>query len=499
MTFKKLLFLAAVFCVTISCTQKEQGPGTKSATAPAARVINGMEFVPLKLENALEVLIISDPRFKQSSAAMAVAVGSLEDPENAAGMAHYLEHMLFLGTKEFPNHDDYSTYMEKNGGGDNAYTADDVTNYFFDVDNSALDGALHRFSRFFVSPLFDPTYVDREKNAVNSEFEKNIKNDSWRSMRFLTLQAADGHPLKKFTIGNKTTLKNVNREQVMEFYKKYYSASTMRLVVMTAQPSHLVKGWVTQYFSDIPNTKAQPPQYKDEYFDPKQKARYHYVKAITDIDELTVYFNIPDTIKYWDSKPVNIITKIIGYEGKGSLLSYLKKKGWALELSVGNYFTRTLNIDITLTPEGRKNHEKVTASVFEFIRMMNEKGYPEYLYDDEKFLQKIALDNLEPSSSSNRSAFFAKAMVDYPVDSFLEKYFLLSKYSVEDFKYFMSYLKPENAHVVVSSQKEKTNKKEDIFGIQYRSEELPAATLQFLDKESTVFEYPPKNEYIPND
>ena len=84
-----------LFLVISSCSISKQ-PGVNSQN------INGMEFSSLVLPNQLDVLIVSDARFKKSSAAMAVAVGSLEDPENAQGMAHYLEHMLFLGTKEFP-------------------------------------------------------------------------------------------------------------------------------------------------------------------------------------------------------------------------------------------------------------------------------------------------------------------------------------------------------------------------------------------------------------
>lgn len=497
--FKILMGVLIIqFCA--HCTQNKQVANLMvPITSSSGRIVNGMEFFPMQLPNKLEVLIVSDPRFKQSSGAMAVGVGSLEDPLEYQGMAHYLEHMLFLGTKEFPKHDEYSTYMEKNGGMDNAYTSDEVTNYFFEVDNAALEGALHRFSRFFVSPLFDATYVDREKNAVNSEFEKNIKNDSWRLDRFVSQLASKDHPFSKFSTGNKDTLKNVTREQVVEFYKKYYSSNNMRLVVMTSQPSSQVKKWVAQYFSDVENSQLPELKYKDQFFDPNKKEKYHYVKSISDVDELTIVYNIPEDKKYWASKPLSIISKVLGDESQNSLLSYLKKKGWALSLSAGQNFWRTMAINITLTPDGRKNHQKVTATVFEFIRLMKEKGYPEYLYNDEKFLQKITLDNLEPSSSGQRAAFFAKALLDYPVDSFLEKYFLLSKYSVDDFNYFLSFFNPESAQVIVSSQKEQVKEKEAIFGIQYRSEKMPQATMTFPVGDAQFFKYPEKNEYIPDD
>ena len=69
-------------------------------------------------------------------------VGSFQDPEDREGLAHFLEHMLFLGTEKYPDVDEYSSYLKNNGGFSNAYTARDLTNYQFQVLPDAFDGAL---------------------------------------------------------------------------------------------------------------------------------------------------------------------------------------------------------------------------------------------------------------------------------------------------------------------------------------------------------------------
>lgn len=485
----KILRSLVLFAVLTSCT-----PGGKSAPE---KNVNGMSFLPLQLSNNLEALVVYDPRFKKSSAAMAVMVGSLEDPQNALGMAHYLEHMLFLGTKDFPKPEEYSTYMETHGGWDNAYTSDEVTNYMFEVDHGAVEGALHRFSRFFIDPLFTADFLDREKNAVNNEFEKNIKQDNWRIDRFLNTLTVPGHPYSKFSTGNTNTLEKVTRENVIEFYKKYYSANNMKLVVMSARPIDETKAWVKKYFKDIPNLNVKRPTYEDMFLDQKSDKRLHFIKSINDVEEITVLYNIPDDLDYWNSKPMSVISRLVGDEGKGSLLSYLKEKGWALNLSAENLW-RGFAVHVALTKEGRKEYQQVLKAIFSYMRTIKAKGYPEYLFKDEKNLRQIDLDNLEPSSSGGRAAWFARAMTNYPVDDFLERNFLLSKYSVDDFNTFLNYLVPEKAHVLVASQKEKTNKKEDIFGIEYSSETIPKDILAGNIDES-VFVYPEQNKYIPND
>ena len=87
----------------------------------------------LILENGLKVYLISDPSFNVSAASVAVEVGSLDNPKEREGLAHFLEHMLFLGTEKFPDVDEYSTYLKNYGGYSNAYTAPDHTNYQFQV------------------------------------------------------------------------------------------------------------------------------------------------------------------------------------------------------------------------------------------------------------------------------------------------------------------------------------------------------------------------------
>lgn len=485
----KMLGLLIVSIVMTSCTL-----GGKSAPE---KNVNGMSFLPLQLDNKLEALVVHDSRFKKSSAAMAVMVGSLEDPENALGMAHYLEHMLFLGTKDFPKPEEYSTYMETHGGWDNAYTSDEVTNYMFEVDHGAVEGALHRFSRFFVDPLFTADFLDREKNAVNNEFEKNIKQDNWRIDRFTNTLSIPGHPYNKFSTGNTKTLKNVTRDDVIAFYKKYYSANNMKLVVMSARPLKETRAWVEKYFKDLPNLNVQRPKYEDMFLNQSSDKRLHFIKSINDVEELTVMYNVPDDRSYWESKPLSIISRLIGDEGKGSLLSYLKEKGWALNLSAQTMW-RGFAINVELTKEGRKEYQQVLTAIFSYVQFVKSRSYPEYLFKDEKNLRQIDLDNLEPSSSGGRAAWFARAMTDYPVNEFLARNFLLSKYSVEDFNNFLNYIVPEKAHILISSQKEKTNKKEDIFGIEYSSEVIPKDVLT-ANMDTGIFVYPEQNRYIPND
>eukprot|EP00752_Nemacystus_decipiens_P002074 g1985.t1 len=132
------------------------------------------------LPNKMQVLLISDPDTDKEAAAMDVRVGYTSDPRYVQGIAHFCEHMLFLGTGKYPREDTYNAFLNSHGGKSNAFTSDEDTNYFFDVNAGHLDEALDVFSRFFVDPLFTEGATGRELKAIYSEHSKNLQTDSRR-------------------------------------------------------------------------------------------------------------------------------------------------------------------------------------------------------------------------------------------------------------------------------------------------------------------------------
>ena len=110
----------------------------------------------ITLPNLIDCILIQDDEADKSSAALDVSgIGATLDPKEFQGLAHFLEHMLFMGSEKYPKNKEYSEYITGNGGSSNAYTGMGNTNYHFDVSNEAFEGALDRFAQFFISPTFD--------------------------------------------------------------------------------------------------------------------------------------------------------------------------------------------------------------------------------------------------------------------------------------------------------------------------------------------------------
>ena len=165
-----------------------------------------------------------------------------------------------MGTKSFPEEDDYMNYIAENGGSRNAYTSSEHTNYYFEVIPDAFDGALERFSKFFHEPLMNEDSTEREVKAIDHEMDKNYKNDSRRQHQILKSLADKGSNYTGFGCGNLKTLWTVPKEQdidtrtaLWDFYNKRYCAGIMQLCVLSNKSLDVMEASVVNLFSMIEN------------------------------------------------------------------------------------------------------------------------------------------------------------------------------------------------------------------------------------------------------
>jgi len=457
------------------------------------------------LKNGLEALLIHDPEVHRSAAALSVGVGSLYDPEEKMGLTHYLEHMLFLGTKKYPDVGSYQKYLNANSGRSNAYTGDVVTNYFFQVSHDAFEGALDRFSRFFKEPLFDKDYSAREVNAVSSEHDKNKRRDRWRMRRVIDLITEEGHPIKKFGTGNKETLAGDNRPGLLEFHKKYYAASRMKLAMLSKFSLREQEEIARRYFGDIPDHQVTMPPISPDYRRPlKDRYRLLKIKTIKDRRRLTLNFPTIRLHDHLESKPAAIVGSVIGHEGQGSLLSKLKEEGLALGLSAGGGYSHpnlsSFEINIRLTKKGEKEYARILEFVISYIQMLKRIGIREYTFKEAQTMAQIDFDWKSPEEGASYVASRAGLMQNYELKNVETLPYLFRKYDPEAYKAVLDTLEPGNMLAVLQARSVETDKREKFYGAEYSITEVggPAFGKLRTPSQAASLQYPKRNEFIPN-
>ena len=240
----------------------------------------------------------------------------MSDPIEVPGIAHFCEHLLFLGTEKYPDENGYSSFLSKNGGSSNAATYPDCTKYYFDVVPDKLDDALDRFSQFFIAPLFTESATLREINAINSEHEKNLATDVWRIRQVNKSLANPDHPFSKFGTGNKETLldiptrKNIDiRNELIKFHHKWYSSNLMVVAIFGKESLDELEQMTLKHFAPIKNKDVVLPKWSDEIYLKEQNAIKLMIVPVKDSRNLTISFQIPDLDEYFRS-------------GVGSLIKY---------------------------------------------------------------------------------------------------------------------------------------------------------------------------------
>mgnify|MGYP001072999397 CR=1 FL=1 len=143
-----VITLATVIALFLNgCSGPE---GKKQAQGIITSANDNREYRHIRLANKMDVLLISDPTADKAAASLDVYIGSYQNPQDRAGLVHFLEHMLFLGTKKYPEPGEYQSFISEHGGSHNAGTGLEDTNYFFDIDAAYLEPALDRFAQFLV-------------------------------------------------------------------------------------------------------------------------------------------------------------------------------------------------------------------------------------------------------------------------------------------------------------------------------------------------------------
>ncbi len=353
--------------------------------------------------------------------------------------------MLFLGTKDYPDEDSFQTFLSASGGASNAFTDSEDTVYYFDMTadtNPKLAEGLKRFGSFFTNPLFTKSATGRELNAIESENSKNLQSDIFRLYQLEKARANEQHPYSKFYTGNKQTLledakkyKIDLRAELIKFWSTYYSADQMSLALVAPQPLPLMKKMVIDAFGSIPTNQdragMKPEQAwagKIAPFVPgtgKVPGLQNIVEVVpvADLRQVNLVWpitfeSVEDKEAQFLNKPAFYISHLLGHEGPNSLISYLKREGYAnglgssTDAEVSDFYN--FEVSVQLTTKGLENVDKIVESVYSYIRMLKEEPIPKYVFDECLQCSELEWRFLTKGDASSYAQSLVKGMQEYP-------------------------------------------------------------------------------------
>ncbi|MGI9462528.1 MAG: M16 family metallopeptidase, partial [Aestuariivirgaceae bacterium] len=244
----------------------------------AARALN-VDVTHFELDNGMQVVVIPDHRAPVVTNMVWYRVGAADEPVGKAGIAHFLEHLLFKGTEKLAP-GDFSKIVRRNGGQDNAFTTHDFTAYYQRIAKDRLDLVMGLEADRMANLQLTDDDITPEKAVVQEERRSRTDNDPSSLLgEQMTAALYIAHPYGKPVIGWMSDVENLSREDAIAFYRQYYTPKNAILVVAGDVSADEVRTLADKHFAPLKNTADPAPRARTPEPEPLAARR------ITMIDE----------------------------------------------------------------------------------------------------------------------------------------------------------------------------------------------------------------------
>ncbi|KAL5271715.1 hypothetical protein ACHWQZ_G000053 [Mnemiopsis leidyi] len=432
------------------------------------------------------------------------------------GLAHYTEHAMYMGSKEYPRFNELANFLQTHGGNDNAFTTQGHTNYYFYVNSRSIVHGIEIFAASFRSPLFEPSVLEGEKQAIQNELEKDIPQTAWKKFSILKLISDPDHPFHRFNVGNKQIFDKADfATKIRWFYETYYSANLMNAVILSNLPIEEMEEVARREFSTLPNRNITKPT----FFSNPYPADSQYINQYTIYEngaltqELELLFPIAFSEEEMKLDHKLVLT-ILGDESQGTITSHLRDLGYIIDLTVSTLtFPESfscLTIQMHLTSTGSCNVKEIVRTVIDYVDLMK-REISQSIWEDNFNLQKIRFDYHDESDLKT----LLKTMPGWMSSASSPKYYLNnqlshSKYKRGDIEKVLNKINVHNINIiqggagfdVMECEFPVLDKYDEVFKTRYHNAKINPSWITYWQSRSHVTEglsIPGKNEFIPAD
>ncbi|TKR71921.1 hypothetical protein L596_019451 [Steinernema carpocapsae] len=465
------------------------------------------QYRGIELANGLRALLVSSSRTGMSAAAMRVKVGSLMDPIDYQGLAHFCEHMVVTGgSQKYPDENGFKTFAKSNYGYFTASTGSDMTSYVFKVPSECFEEALDRFSQCFVSPVFTESLAEREVKAVDSEFWEVANKYDEKLVAVRKALSKKGHDYRKFACGNSKTLRTVPgrtlKQAVKTFHDTHYSANLMTLCVIDNRPlDEMEETLKTLDFHKIPNKNLETKVWNEHPYGRDDLG--FIVKLAGSSSVIRLEFPTDDFDQFYNSQPAEYVVQLINCPLQGGLFANLKERNW-IEQLVAHHKTIARGFglfSITITINWLKHVPEMLELIFSYIGHLKRVGVQEWIHK-EILSSRMLKERHSKISSDSRATELSAALGTVPFEDVLKKGFADSIDQGTIYR-VLDHLDPYNMNcMVMSSETDDSNfpLRDEHYDFMYKKSKIEEQGKEncrvAMEKSSGTWSLPYRNPYL---
>lgn len=470
-----------------------------------------------------------------ASVSVTVGAGSCDEPSDYPGLAHLLEHIISLGSKEFPEEDAFSKFISRHGGFENAFTSFNSTTYEFDIDNKYLSEALYRFSRLLKEPLLRQTGIAKEVKAIDNEFELAAVDEDIQRFQVILSNFPKGFPLNTFPWGNAKSLQQ--KEEILQaetekFYKAFYRNDAIKVCVHANYNLQELEEMFSKCFSDIGPGHREPetePKEVPSLADVKKSfaGGFYFLKSTSKIQKLTFTWVIDTLIREYKVLPLDLILGLLNERSSGSLYQRLMDENLITDLGAEledidgqiNEYLYMPFLWLKLTDKGMQNINLIIQYTGEYLNMLNSNVLPDYYLNEAKTISQYEFRYADEVAEEDLTNVISQGMKYIPYQQLLQSgiYRVFLKEDKAMVAKVLSELAIKSARIDIQAPElpailkdAKVNQivdyeyEEHYFGTKYTKLDIkeivsPQVLNQIFEKGtySETFTFPERNELIP--
>ncbi|MDF7669839.1 pitrilysin [Orbaceae bacterium ESL0721] len=474
------------------------------------------QYEVIELNNKMRVLLVSDPNAVKSLASLAVPVGSLYDPINQQGLAHYTEHMVLMGSKKYPEPSNFSQFLSRHAGSYNASTSANRTAFYFEVENSAFKAALDRLADAIANPLLDPKFADKERNAVNAEMTMARSNDGFRIKQVDAETINQSHPAAQFSGGNLETLSDKTGDghstddklhaALVNFYQHYYSANLMVGVLYSNQSIKALNNLAEKSFGYIANKNVTLSPISGNALPVNTVAKQINMIPAQPKKVLYLQFPIENNLAKFADKSDEYIAYMLSNRSHNTLFDQLQKRGLIESLHADNDPIRygnsgTFSITATLTDAGLAQKDTVIAAIFDYLKLIQKEGISNDYYQEIKKVLTLDFKYQNIVRDMSYVEWLSDQMLLYPIQNILDADYVADNFNKTAIMNRLKELTIDNVRIWTIAPELEVNKTAYFVDAPYKISDITSeqkANWLNLGR-SFKFSLPELNPYIADD
>ena len=465
------------------------------------------QFKYIELTNGLRILLVQDPNCVKSACSVTFNVGHFNDDKDCYGINHLLEHMLFLGNDEFTQANAFNDFVATHGGSINASTGTEYSSYFYETAAEYEQQALTHLYAMLSKPSFCETLIEKEINTIDAEFLLKQKDDLRRLYQVHKETCNPAHPFSQFSVGNHQTFDPFSpfqlKQKLQRMFERFYQPQNACMCLVSQQQLSVSEESVRQHFTHWPSNNKLPGDPLPALYLQHNLGVQINILPLQKARRMILTFALPQQQSHYRSKPLHVLSHILGDEGEGGLLHFYKTKNWATNLSAGGGIEgstfKDFNVNIQLTDQGIQYTDEVITAFFSYIQLINENGIETWRIEETAKLNQLMWDFPEPAKAIDEASHYSQSMFEYPPHHLIAGDYILDKPAADIVLQMLRFFCPENMRIKTIHHFVKTTHKAKWYNTPYSVAPIEATRLKtFLSgnwKSSLVL--PNANQFLP--